>query len=566
MTSVHGGPAVSGPAATTFDVIVVGAGFSGLYMVYKLRELGFSVRALEMGDGVGGTWYWNRYPGARVDVQSVEYSYSFSPEIAQEWEWKELMAPQPELEAYLNFVADRLDLRRDIQLETKVTALTFDEERSRWRVETEHGGTFDAQFVVGATGCLSAPTDPDIPGLRSFGGATLFTNRFPKEGFDFTGKRVAVVGTGSSGVQSIPVIAEEAGHLWVFQRSAAYARPSGNRPYAPGEFGELRAKYPDIRAAERQTFAGTVFSSAVAFYNAGAEPRRILEASMDERLSVVDEYGWAAPMLWSDIAVDIDANNAANELYAELVRRAVHDPATAEALVPHYPVGCKRLIIDSGYYDTFNRANVTLVDLRRDPIAEVTPAGIRTRDGHEYELDVIVYATGFDAMIGSLARIDITGLGGRKLGDFWRHEGPYAYLGLQVAGFPNLFTVTGPGSPSVNSNMVVSIEYHVEWIADCLTYMRDNGHTVIQTTDETQAEWMSHVFQVVSERFPVRIHDTCNSWYVGANVPGKQRIYSPYLGGLPDYTETVAKIVADGYQGFVFSGGVAAAGDNKEES
>jgi cation diffusion facilitator CzcD-associated flavoprotein CzcO len=553
MTSVGVETTAAGSKATTFDVIVIGAGFSGLYMVYKLRELGFSVRALEMGDGVGGTWYWNRYPGARVDVQSVEYSYSFSEEIQQEWEWKELMAPQSELEAYLNFVADRLDLRKDIQLGTKVTAMAFGTERSRWTVETEQGQTFDAQFVVGATGCLSAPTDPDIPGLRSFEGVTLFTNRFPKEGFDFTGKRVAVVGTGSSGVQSIPVIAEEAGHLWVFQRSAAYARPSGNRPYQPGEFGELRKKYPDMRAAERQTFAGTVFSSAVAFYNATAEPRRILETPVEERLAVVDEHGWSAPMLWSDIAVNIDANNAANELYAELVRRAVSDPATAEALVPHYPVGCKRLIIDSGYYETFNRENVTLVDLRKDPLVEVTRTGIRTQ-GHEYEVDVIVYATGFDAMIGSLARIDITGLNERSLGDFWRNEGPYSYLGLQVAGFPNLFTVTGPGSPSVNSNMVVSIEHHVEWIADCLGYMRDHGYTAIQTTDETQQQWMSHVFEVVSSNFPVRIHDTCNSWYVGANVPGKQRIYSPYLGGLPAYTETVAKIVANGYQGFVFSG------------
>ena len=532
------------------DVIVIGAGVAGLYAVHLLRERGFSVRALEKGDGVGGTWYWNRYPGARCDVQSIEYSYSFDKDIQQEWVWTELMPAQPEIEAYLNFVADRLDLRRDIQLRTAVTALTYEEADATWLVETDGPDTYVARWVIAATGCLSAPLEPDIPGLSSFEGVTLYTNRYPKEGFDFTGLRVGVVGTGSSGVQSVPVIAEQADHLYVFQRSAAYTRPANNRPLRPGELDEVKADYENLRQRQRAAFAGLVSFGAVSFEGVAPPTRRILDTPREERLAVLEELGWTGPSAWADVMFDLEANRAGTELYGELVRREVQDPDVAESLIPHYPMGCKRQILDTGYFASFNRDNVTLVDLRRDPIVEVRPYGISTRD-REISLDVLVMATGFDAMTGALNAIDIRGRGGRSLRDVWAAEGPVSYLGLQVAGFPNLFTVTGPGSPSVLTNMMVSIEQHVEWISDCLDHLRAHDRRSIEASPEAQEAWIDHAASLVSGL--VRASDACNSWYVGANVPGKRRIHMPYIGGMPAYRQRCEEVVAAGYEGFVLT-------------
>lgn len=534
-------------AAVDYDVIVVGAGFSGLYLLHLLRERKFSVRVLEMGDGIGGTWYWNRYPGARCDVQSIEYSYSFSKEIEQEWEWTELMPAQPEIERYLNFVADRLDLRRDIQLSTKVTEVAYDETQSSWTVRAADGQRWTARFVITATGCLTVPLEPAIRGLDTFAGVKLYTSRYPKDGFDYRGKRVGVIGTGSSAVQSMPIVASQAASLHVFQRSAAYTRPANNRPLMPGELDEVKADYGDLRERQRRAFGGVLRFGAVAF-DAPPPTRRILETPEEERIGVLNELGWGAPMAWADVLENLEANRAAAALYAELIRRIVKDPQTAEDLVPHYPLGCKRQILDTGYFEMFNQDHVTLVNLRRDPIVEVVPGGIRTEQ-HFYELDVILLATGFDAMTGALNAMDIRGRGGRLLRDLWASEGPVSYLGVQVAGFPNLFIVTGPGSPSVLSNMVVSIEQQVEWISDTIIYLRDQGLRWIEADVRSQAEWVEHASSLADGT--IRTADSCSSWYLGSNVPGKRRIFMPYLGGLPSYRAKCAEVAANGYEGFV---------------
>jgi cation diffusion facilitator CzcD-associated flavoprotein CzcO len=533
-------------SGTDYDVVVIGAGFSGLYMLHKLRELGFGAHVYEMGDGVGGTWFWNRYPGARCDVESIEYSFSFSDEIQQEWNWTEVMPAQPEVEAYLNFVCDKLDLRRDIEFSTKVVGLTFDDASSTWTISTDRGATVRSSFVIAATGCLSAPLEPDIDGLHSFGGTTLYTSRFPKEGFDFTDKRVAVIGTGSSGVQSIPVIAAQADELFVFQRSAAYTLPSNTRPLEPGELDALKANYEEIRYKQRNSPAGTVrFGAFSAFMGAGPMTK-IVGSTHEERMRRLDEHGWLGAFLWTDVMFDMEANKLATELYAEMIRRVVKDPATAASLVPHYPFGCKRIIIDVDYFETFNRDNVTLIDLRKDPLVGVTPTGVRT-SSRTFDVDVLVLATGFDAMTGALLNMNIRGRNGRRLADEWT-DGPRTYLGLQVEGFPNLFTITGPGSPSVLSNMVTSIEQHVEWIGDLLADMRAKGHNVIEPTKRAQDEWVAHV---ASFAFGPRVDPSCASWYLGANVPGKPRVYMPYSGGVPQYRAKCDEVAAAGYEGFV---------------
>ncbi|HEY1425802.1 MAG TPA: NAD(P)/FAD-dependent oxidoreductase [Caulobacteraceae bacterium] len=543
---------VVGAARPDVDVVVIGAGFGGLTMLYRLRELGFSMQGVEAGDGVGGTWFWNRYPGARVDVQSVEYSLSISKEVQDEWTWTELMAPQEELERYVNFVADRLDLRRHIKFETRVTAMTWDEESATWLVETDQGDAWRARFVVTAVGCLSSPLEPAIKGLRSFAGVSLYTNRFPKEGFDFTGKRVGLIGTGSSGVQATPVIARQARRLWVFQRSAAYTMPAGNRPWAPGEFEDLRENYDEIRARQHASPLGAARFGAVAIGDFRTPPPKILETPMEARLARLDRDGWlaASAFAWADVALDIEANRAAQALYAELIRREVKDPQTAAALVPHYPMGCKRPIIDIGYFETFNRDNVSLVDLRKGAIQRITPDGIETAQG-SFPLDVIVFATGFDAMTGSLNRIDIRGRDGRLMRDTWLAEGPRSYLGLTVAGFPNLFTITGPGSPSVLTNMISSIEQHSAWIGDCLGHMRERGLATIDADPQAQDDWVAHVAEIAQGG--VRVHESCTSWYLGANVPGKVRVYMPYAGGLNVYRDRCDAVVREGYAGFALA-------------
>jgi cation diffusion facilitator CzcD-associated flavoprotein CzcO len=533
-----------------FDALVIGAGFSGLYMLHRLRQLGIRTRVLEMAENVGGTWLFNRYPGARCDIESIEYSYSFSEEIQQEWVWTESMPAQPEIEAYLNFVADRLDLRRDIAFNTKVVAMTFDEEAAAWVVRTESGESFVAPFVVAASGILSTPLEPDIPGMASFTGTSLYTSRWPKEGFDLTGARVGVIGTGSTGVQLIPVVAREALQLFVFQRSPAYTLPWRVHRFEAGELDEMKARYSEIRAAQREHPIGAARLSAFSVLLEMLSSPPLKAATREEQVRAVEQNGVLGALNWSDIFFDIEANQMAAQLYGEAVARIVKDPDTAASLVPVHPFACKRPIIDQGYYETFNRDNVTLVDLRKAPIREVTRTGIRTEDDC-YQLDVIVYATGFDAMTGALSRIDIRGRDGRSLSEFWAGEGPLSYLGLAVAGFPNLFTIQGPGSPSAATNFVAALEQHVEWISDCILYLRGNGIRTIEALATAQQEWIDHATSLVAAT--VLVHPSCNSWYNGGNVPGKKRMYMGYTGGIPEYRRRCDEIAAGGYTGFKLS-------------
>ncbi len=532
-----------------FDVVVVGAGVSGMYALHHYRELGFTVHVVEAGDGVGGTWYWNRYPGARCDVPSMEYSYGFSPELEQEWEWTEVFPAQEELERYFNHVADRFDLRRDIQLGTRVTAATYDDTSARWLVETDRGDRFSAQFLVMGTGCLSAPLEPEIAGKEKFAGITLYTNAWPQDPPDLTGKRVGLIGTGSSGVQATPELARDAAELYVFQRTPSYAWPAGNKPLDPDLQVKVKEQYRELRREQRRNYGGVVGTSGAI---AVPMPRdvAILEASPDERLAAVDELGWAACRAWNDVLRDLDANEAGADLYREMVRRVIDDPETAEGLSPRQlPIGCKRPILHTDYYETFNLAHVHLVDLRRGGIEEITPDGIQTAQAF-FALDVIVFATGFDAMTGALLRIDIRGHDGLPLRDAWA-DGARTLLGVQTVGFPNFFTITGPGSPSVLANMVVCAEQHVEWIGDLLTYMRDHGHTAVVPTLSAQDAWVEEVNRVAIGTMYTA--PTCNSWYLGDNIPGKVRVFLPWVGGLPSYIDECDRVAAAGYEGFVFS-------------
>jgi cyclohexanone monooxygenase len=530
--------------ATDFDAVVIGAGFAGLYMLHRLRLKGFKVRVFETGKSVGGTWYWNRYPGARCDVESVQYSYQFSPELQQEWEWTERYATQPEILRYANHVADRFDLRRDIQFETRVARATFDEKTHAWVVETEEAGTRKggrvvARFVVTAMGCLSSPNTPKIAGLEDFKGPTYHTGNWPHEGVDFAGKTVGVIGTGSSAIQSIPMIARAARHVTVFQRTANYTIPAHNRPLDPDYVADVKANYDAMRKRARSMIAGIDFAlnPASAIATDEAERRRQYE----ERWA----YGGLGFMgSFSDLLLDAESNKTAADFVRGKIREIVKDPDVAERLSPSNVIGCKRLCVDTGYWETFNRSNVTLVDVSDEPIERVTATGLRAK-GRDYAFDCLVLATGFDAMTGALLRVDIRGRGGVSLQDKWK-EGPKTYLGLTIAGFPNLFTITGPGSPSVLTNMLPSIEQHVEWIADCIEYMRSRGATLIEATGEAEEAWVGHVGEVAG----VTLRSSCSSWYIGANIPGKPRVFMPYIGGFPAYVERCEAVVRNGYEGF----------------
>jgi cyclohexanone monooxygenase len=534
-------------AERNFDAIVVGAGFAGLYMLYKLRELGLSALVIEAGGDVGGTWYWNRYPGARCDIESMEYSYSFSPELEQEWNWSERYSPQPEILRYLQHVAERFDLRGDIRFDTRVTAAAWDEGAGQWQVDTDKGDRFSARYVVMATGCLSSPNKPEIPGLTEFAGDIFYTGLWPHEGVDFTGKRVAVIGTGSSGIQSIPVIAEQAAHLTVFQRTPNFTVPAHNRPLSDEEQAAVKARYRELRAAQRKSMGG--FEGAYPQHPVPATqvPADELEADFEARYA----YGGLVGVFNShpDVLFDPAAAGLVGDFLHRKVRATVADPATAALLCPtNHPPGSKRMCVDTGFHATFNRANVDLVDLNATPIERIVPEGIRTAGG-EYSVDAIVLATGFDAMTGTLGRIDIRGKGGLALNDKWA-EGPQTYLGLMSAGFPNLFTVTGPGSPSVLSNMILSIEQHVEWIADLLGEMERRGAGTVEPLPESEAPWGAHVNALAR----TTIFMQANSWYLGANIPGKPRVFLPYIGGCSTYRTICDKVARDGYAGFAIDG------------
>jgi cyclohexanone monooxygenase len=522
------------------DAVIVGAGFAGLYMLYRLRGLGLRAHVFEAGDGVGGTWYWNRYPGARCDVESLDYSYSFSEELQQEWHWTERYASQPEILRYINHVADRFDLRRDVTLGTRVTAATFDEAAGRWTVRTDRGHAVSAWFCIMATGCLSDAQVPDIPGRESFAGPWYHTGRWPHEGVDFTGQRVGIIGTGSSAIQSIPIITAQARHLWVFQRTPNFSIPARNAPLDPEHERRWKASYAEHRRAARESRVGFVTER---------NECSALAVPQEERLRQY-ETRWSRGGLgfnstFADLLTSLEANDTAAEFFRSKIRAVVRDPKVAELLAPtRYPVGTKRLCVDTNYYETYNRDNVTLVDLRRSPIEAITPHGLRTRDA-EYTFDSLVFATGFDAMTGALLRVDIRGRAGRTLRAAWA-EGPRTYLGLAVAGFPNLFTITGPGSPSVLSNMIVSIEQHVDWITDCLAHLREHGHATIEPTADAQEAWVQHVSDVGH----MTLYPRAPSWYMGANVPGKPRIFMPYIGGVGVYRQKCDEVAAKGYEGF----------------
>jgi cyclohexanone monooxygenase len=527
------------------DVVIVGAGFAGLYLVHRLRGLGYRVRAFDAASGVGGTWYWNRYPGARCDVRSLEYSFSFDPDLEQEWEWSEKFATQPEILRYANHIADRYDLRPDIQLDTRVESQTWDDARSRWTVKTDAGDVIDAQHVVLAVGTLSTPKLPEIPGIEDFAGEWYQTQKFPETGVSFLNKRVAVIGTGSSAIQAIPEIAKTCKQLTVFQRTPNFSFPAGNRPLLRQEVDEAKARYPELRQGARQSFFGQ---------NGDEATQSALDVSPEERRRRY-QAGWDAGQLvgvlgaFSDTLTNKESNDTVAEFLREKIREIVKDPETAEALCPYnHPVGTKRPCLDTGYYNTFNMPHVRLVDLRKTPIERITPRGIDTA-AESMEFDVIVYATGFDAMTGSILKIDIRGRAGRSLADAWR-DGPVTYLGLMVAGFPNLFTVTGPQSPSVLSNMMVSIEQHVDWITDCIEHLRRHGLGAIEATPEAQQDWVQHTNEVAAET----LYPLANSWYMGANVPGKPRVFLPYIGGVGVYREKCDEVAREGYQGFALSG------------
>ena len=525
------------------DVVVVGAGFAGLYALHKLRKLGFSIRVYEAGHGIGGTWYWNRYPGARCDVESMDYSYSFSEALQQEWKWTERYAAQPEILKYVNHVADRFDLRRDIQLDTRVTSAVFDEQANRWKVETTRGDRVSARFCIMATGCLSSAQVPKFEGLETFAGPWYHTGHWPHEGVDFTGQRVGVIGTGSSAIQSIPIIAAQAAHLYVFQRTPNFSVPAHNAPLDPDYEQRVKANYAEFRQQARESRVGFVVDRSDQSALAVAPEAREREY---ERRWQRGGLGFSAA--YADLLTDAEANETAAAFFRAKIRSIVRDPAVADMLVPqHYPIGTKRLCVDTHYYATFNRDNVTLIDIRRTPIEAITPTGLRTQV-QAYALDSLVFAIGFDAMTGALLGIGIRGRAGRTLKETWA-GGPRTYLGLAVAGFPNLFMITGPGSPSVLSNMIVSIEQHVDWIADCLARMRGTRHTRVEATLAAQEAWVEHVNEVGN----LTLYPRANSWYMGSNVPGKPRVFMPYIGGVGVYRQKCDEVAARGYEGFVLS-------------
>ena len=534
------------PASRQLDVAIVGGGLAGLYAIHRLRKLGLTVRAYEAGSGIGGTWFWNRYPGARCDVESLEYSYSFDEQLQQDWKWPERYGTQPEILKYINHVADRFDLRRDVQLNTRIKSAVFDATANEWTVTTNTEEEIRARYCVMAAGNLSTPRVPDFKGIHDFKGKWYHTGLWPHDGVDFSGKRVGVVGTGSSGVQMIPIIAQQAGHLTVFQRTANFSLPARNGPMTPEREDPHKAEYPARRAAAQETpFAiGGYPRPTRKTHEVPAEERaRTFEAKWLEGGSISYLYSY------TDLLVDKDANDTASEFVRNKIRGMVKDPRTAELLAPKdHPIGTKRLCLDTNYYETYNRPNVSLVDVRSDPIQEITATGLRLKSGAEYEVDALVFATGFDAMTGALNEIDIRTTEGAVLRRHWE-GGPLTYLGLMVSGFPNMFVVTGPGSPGVKTQMIASIEQHVDWIAGTLNHLAAHQLDRIEPTPTAESEWVNHVNAVADST----LYPLANSWYVGANIPGKPRVFMPYVGGFDRYKKRCDEVAAGGYPGFTLS-------------
>jgi len=526
-----------------FDAIVIGAGFAGMYQLHLLRDkLGLKVRVLEQGSGVGGTWYWNRYPGARCDTESHAYCYTFSESLYCSWDWSERYPEQPEIMRYLNFAADQLDLKKDIQFDTRVSGASWDEDVRCWRIMTENHGEYTARFLITAVGCLSAANIPNFKGLDGFKGQWIHTGSWPQDGVDFSGKRVGLIGTGSTGVQATPVIAKEADHLTVFQRTPNYSVPARNAPLTEDFKRSVHKNFEEIASNMKATTNGHPW---------GVENRRAVETSAEEQERLLEAAWQVGGMQFRAVFNDIMVDEAANKVMADFVtrkiRETVKDPITAEKLTAfdhHYST--KRPIIDSHYFETYNRENVSLVDVKEAPIEEITPRGLRTSDGTEYDLDIIVFATGYDGVTGPLTRLNLIGRDGLSLGDVWQ-EGPKTYLGLQVEGFPNLFTITGPQSPSVLTNMPVAIEQHAEWIANAITHIDQIGASCMEPTSTAVNEWETQVQKAAQATLLITAK---SSWYLGANVPGKPRVFLPYAGGMARYRDICEDVVEQNYKGF----------------
>jgi cyclohexanone monooxygenase len=531
-----------------FDVIVVGAGFAGMHMLWKLREMKLSTLVIERGGDVGGTWYWNRYPGCRCDVPSLDYSVPWDPVIDQEWDWSERYSAQPEILRYALSLADRHDMRRDIRFDTSVERATWDDARRLWVVETHRGDAFEARFFVSAAGALSEPNLPDIPGIQDFKGELYHTGRWPRRAVSLAGKRIAVLGTGSTGVQASTAIAKEAEHLYVLQRTAQFSLPCHTPPLSDEVRSERKARYPEHREWQRNSYSATTPALNLPF------APRAFDDPKDTRFKNYEacwNTGTASLVgVYGDVSTNAEVAEEVSNFVRDKIRGIVKDPAVAEKLCPQPGsyVGARRIIIDTGYYQIFNQPNATLVDIAADPIVEITVNGVKTRDAF-YEIDILVVATGYDAVTGPLLAMNVTGKNGLRLKDAWA-DGPHTYLGLMVAGFPNLFTITGPSSPGVLANVIFSIDQHVNWIADCLEHMRRTGATEIDTTPQAQDEWQAHASQTYAKA--LRIKDEKN-WYLGTNVPGKPRAVLVYQGGLGYYRNICDEVAADGYRGFTFS-------------
>ncbi len=522
------------------DAVIVGAGFAGMYMLHRLRGLGLTTVIIEAAPGVGGTWFWNSYPGARVDIESRDYGYSFDPELERDWRWTERYAAQPELLRYLNHVADRYDLRRDIRFNTRVAAAHWDDSAQRWTVRTDSGEAVSSRYCVMATGCLSEPKDLDFAGTDDFKGESYRTFGYPQDGVDYAGKRVGIIGTGSSAVQTITTIAGQCVHLTVFQRTPNYCAPAHNHPLSDAEQA--------VWDSDRESYRARAKATPLGFFTGASEalildtPPVEVESELERRW---EQGGLLTLGAYADTGVDMKANAVIADYAARKIANIVENPALANKLTPKtYPYGTKRLCVDTGYYEVWNQENMTLVDINETPIERITATGIQTSDAH-HELDAIIYATGFDAMTGTLAKIDITGRGGLPLADKWR-DGPVTLLGLMIAGFPNFFTITGPGSPSVLTNMVMSIEQHVDWIAEAIDWLGTRQLGVIEAEQDAETAWVAHVREVAE----MTLMSQANSWYMGANVPGKPRVFTPYIGGLDVYSAECARIAEAGYEGF----------------
>lgn len=531
-------------AALDCDAIVIGAGVAGLCALYRLREAGLAVRVFERGSDVGGVWHWNRYPGARFDSESYTYCYSFSPELLEEWDWRERFAAQPEVLGYLTHVANRFDLRQHITFGASVVSAHYDGNDDTWRIETDQGDRLRARYLVTAVGALSAHQLPDLDGMETFAGASCHTARWPREGLELAGQRAGVIGTGATGVQVIQTIAPEVAHLTVFQRTPTYCIPQRNGSIDPAEMSDIKRRYPELFARCRETFGGFIHAF---------DPRSGLEVSAEERLTKFEAL-WQQPgfAFWfgnfADLLMDPTVNEYACEFLRSKIRERVRDPAVAEKLMPRHPFGTKRVPLENGYYEVYNRDNVTLVDLRESPIERITPEGVRTRAG-EHPLDVLIFATGFDAVTGALGQIDIRGAGGKPLREAWRH-GPVTYLGLQVAGFPNLFTIAGAHNAASLCNAVRCTEQNVDWVVGCIRYMRDRRFTRIAATVEAQAQWTQHVRETSEATL---LETMTDSWFFGANTPEKARSILIYPGGAVAYRQRCEAVARAGYTGFLFA-------------